>query len=126
MVTKINRTSFNDVLGSMDLGSIFYPRYIAADVISRYVRAMENSLGSNVETLYKLVGGKAEIMDQLRARVFDPTEFPDTESYIWFLRNNVMRTTGLDFPLPDGDVEQQARMMFAQLAKVGALTILEN
>ena len=44
---------------------------------------------------------------------------PDTESYIWFLRNNVMRTTGLDFPLPDGDVEQQARMMFAQLAKVG-------
>ena len=65
-------------------------------------------------------------MDQLRARVFDPTEFPDTESYIWFLRNNVMRTTGLDFPLPDGDVEQQARMMFAQLAKVGALTILED
>ena len=73
-----------------------------------------------------LSGTAAEIMDQLRARVFDPTEFPDTESYIWFLRNNVMRTTGLDFPLPDGDVEQQARMMFAQLAKVGALTILEN
>ena len=64
--------------------------------------------------------------DQLRARVFDPTEFPDTESYIWFLRNNVVRTTGLDFPLPEGDVEQQARMMFSQLAKVGALTILED
>ena len=45
---------------------------------------------------------------------------PDTESYIWFLRNNVVRTTGLDFPLPEGDVEQQARMMFSQLAKVGA------
>lgn len=65
-------------------------------------------------------------MDHLRARVFDPTEFPDTESYIWFLRNNVVRTTGLDFPLPEGDVEQQARMMFTQLAKVGALTILED
>ena len=65
-------------------------------------------------------------MDQLRARVFDPTELPDTESYIWFLRNNVVRTTGLDFPLPEGDVEQQARMMFSQLAKVGALTILED
>ena len=56
-----------------------------------------------------LSGTGAEIMDQLRARVFDPTEFPDTESYIWFLRNNVVRTTGLDFPLPEGDVEQQAR-----------------
>ena len=31
-----------------------------------------------------LSGTGAEIMDQLRARVFDPTEFPDTESYIWF------------------------------------------
>ena len=40
-----------------------------------------------------LSGTGAEIMDQLRARVFDPTEFPDTESYIWFLRNNVVRTT---------------------------------
>ena len=35
-----------------------------------------------------LSGTGAEIMDQLRARVFDPTEFPDTESYIWFLRNS--------------------------------------
>ena len=73
-----------------------------------------------------LSGTEAEIMDQLRARAFDPTEFPDTESYIWFLQSNVTRTTGLDFPLPEGDVEQQARMMFAQLAKVGALTILED
>ena len=73
-----------------------------------------------------LSGTGMEIMDQLRARVFDPTEFPDTESYIWFLRNNVVRTTGLDFPLPEGDVEQQARTVFAQLAKVGALTILED
>ena len=35
-----------------------------------------------------LSGTAAEIMDQLRGRVFDPTEFPDTESYIWFLQNN--------------------------------------
>ena len=73
-----------------------------------------------------LSGTGAEIMDQLRARVFDPTEFPDTESYIWFLQSNIIRTTGLDFPLPDGDVEQQARTVFAQLAQVGALTILED
>ena len=55
-----------------------------------------------------LSGTGAEIMDQLRARVFDPTEFPDTESYIWFLRNNVVRTTGLDFPLPEGKIAAAA------------------
>ncbi len=71
-------------------------------------------------------GTGAEIMDQLRRRVFDPAEFPDTESYIWFLQSNVTRAAGLDFPLPKGDVEQQARMVFAQLSKVGALTILEG
>ena len=48
-----------------------------------------------------LSGTAAEIMDQLRGRAFDPTEFPDTESYIWFLQNNVIRTTGLEFPLPE-------------------------
>ena len=37
-----------------------------------------------------LEGTGTEIMDQLRGRVFDPTEFPDTESYIWFLQSNVI------------------------------------
>ena len=54
-----------------------------------------------------LEGTGTEIMDQLRGRVFDPTEFPDTESYIWFLQSNVIRATGLDFPLPEGDVEHR-------------------
>ena len=71
-------------------------------------------------------GTAAEIMDQLRGRVFDPTEVPDTESYIWFLQNNVVRTTGLEFPLPEGGVEQQARFLFDRLSKIGALTSLEG
>ena len=71
-------------------------------------------------------GTGTEIMDQLRDRSFDPTEFPDTDTYIWFLQNNVIRTTGLEFPLPEGDVEQQARFIFDRLSKIGALTILEG
>lgn len=63
IVTKINRTTFSHVIKSMDLGSVFHPRYIAADHIVRYVRAMQNSLGSNVETLYKIVGNKAEALE---------------------------------------------------------------
>ena len=76
------------------------------------------------ETVYE--GTAMEIMGCLRDQTFDPTEFPDIESYIWFLQSNVIRATGLDFPLPEGDVEQQAQTLFAQLAKVGALTILED
>lgn len=63
IITKINRTTFSHIVKSMDLGSVFHPRYIAADHIVRYVRAMQNSLGSNVETLYKIVGNKAEALE---------------------------------------------------------------
>ena len=71
-------------------------------------------------------GSAAEIMEQLRQQTFDPTEYPDTESYIHQLRSNFIRTTGLDCPLPDSGAEGQARAMFAHLAKAGALTILEE
>lgn len=63
IVTKINRTTFSHIIKSMDLGSVFHPRYIAADYIVRYARALQNSLGSNVETLYKIVGNKAEALE---------------------------------------------------------------
>ena len=42
---------------------MIYPRYITADYILRYVRAMGNSLGSNVETLYHILDGQAEALE---------------------------------------------------------------
>lgn len=71
-------------------------------------------------------GSGTEIMEQLRQQTFDPTEYPDTESYIYQLRSNFMRTTDLDCDLPESGVEQQARAMFAHLSKAGALTIMEE
>lgn len=76
------------------------------------------------ETIYE--GSGTEIMDQLRGQVFDPTEFPDTESYIWYLWGNYVRMTGLDFDLPQSDTETQARAILYQLAKIGGLALLEE
>lgn len=75
------------------------------------------------ETVYE--GTATEIMDRLRNQTFDPTEFPDIESYIWFLQSNVIRTTGMDCPLPDGDAETQAAALLRHLERFGALTMLE-
>lgn len=63
LVTKINRIAFEDVIQKMNLGSIIYPKLITADNILQYVRAMQNSMGSNVETLYKIVANKAEALE---------------------------------------------------------------
>lgn len=40
------------IIDSLDVGSIIYPKYITAESIIKYVRAMKNSIGSNIETLY--------------------------------------------------------------------------
>jgi trk system potassium uptake protein TrkA len=60
LVTKINRFDFSDLVDHLDLDSIIYPKNIASDVIVRYIRAMKNTIGSNVETLYNIIKGKVE------------------------------------------------------------------
>lgn len=71
-------------------------------------------------------GTGTEILEQLRLTAFDPTEFPDAESYLWQLRSNFVRATDLYCPLPNGSLERQARTMFNHLAKYGALEVLED
>ncbi len=60
VVTKINRIAFDDVIKHLDLDSTIYPKNITADLIARYVRAMKNSMGSSMETLYNIIHGKVE------------------------------------------------------------------
>ena len=52
--------------------------------------------------------------------------FPDTESYLWQLRSNFIRMTDRDCVLPKHGLEEQARVLFGELAKIGALEVLEN
>ncbi len=60
LVTKINRIEFDNVINQLDLDSTIYPKNVTSDNIVRYVRAMRSSIGSNMETLYNIIKGKAE------------------------------------------------------------------
>lgn len=71
-------------------------------------------------------GSAVEIMERLRDQAFDPSEFPDVDSYIWYLQSNYIRMTDRDCVLPEGDTEQRARAMFGKLRDAGALTVLEE
>lgn len=62
-IVKINRSSFKEVIQSMDLGTIISPKYITANSILQYVRAMQNSIGCNIETLYKIIDNKVEALE---------------------------------------------------------------
>ena len=74
-ITKINRITFQDVINSLDLGSVVYPKYITAEAIIRYVRAMKESMDSNIETLYHMFDHRAEAVE---FRVDAPSGVTDT------------------------------------------------
>ena len=63
IVTKVNRVSYDDVIDGLDLGSVIYPKNITADHILKFVRAMNNSIGSNIETMHMILGGQAEALE---------------------------------------------------------------
>ena len=60
VVTKINRIDFDSVIGHLDLDTIIYPKNLTSDYIVRYVRAMNKTMGTNLETLYQIIKGKVE------------------------------------------------------------------
>ena len=62
-ITKVNRITFQDVINGLDLGSVIYPKYITAETIIRYARAMKESMDSNIETLYHMFDHRAEAVE---------------------------------------------------------------
>lgn len=63
IITQINRSSFNNVIDSLDLGAVLYPKYITTEAIIAYVRAKNASQGSNVETLFHMFDHRVEAIE---------------------------------------------------------------
>ena len=73
VITKINRFTFKEVINSLDLGSVVYPRYITSEAIIAYARAKRASLDSNVETLTHLYDQRVECIEFRIDRASDVT-----------------------------------------------------
>ncbi|MBP3826044.1 MAG: Trk system potassium transporter TrkA, partial [Butyrivibrio sp.] len=63
LITKVHRVNYGDIIGSLNIGSIIYPKNITADRIVQFVRGMSASKDSNIETLYKLNDDKVEALE---------------------------------------------------------------
>lgn len=75
VISKVNKQELESIAGKLGLDCIISPKRTITDFIVRYARALENSNGSNVETLYKLMDGRAEAVE--------------------FIANNEPRVTGI-------------------------------
>ncbi len=63
VIAKINRNELIAMAEKLGIDSIISPKRIISDVITRYARALQNSVGSNVETLYKFMDGRIEALE---------------------------------------------------------------
>lgn len=63
VITKINRIAYDRVISNLDIGTIIYPKNITAEYIVRFVRAKNNSIGSNIETMHFILEGKVEALE---------------------------------------------------------------
>ena len=63
VVAKVNRNELASMAEKLGLDSIVSPKKAVSNVITSYARALQNSLGSNVETMYKLMDGSVEALE---------------------------------------------------------------
>lgn len=63
VVAKVNRVSYDDIIADLNLDTIIYPKDITAEYIVRFVRAKQNSLDCDIETMHLILDGKAEALE---------------------------------------------------------------
>ena len=75
-ITKINHINFRNVINSLDLGSVIYPRYYTSETILAYVRAKQNATSNAVDTLYHIFDNRAEALEFNVREACEVTDVP--------------------------------------------------
>lgn len=65
VIAKVNRDELVEMATKIGVECVVSPKDITSSVVVKYARALENSVGSSVETLYKLMDGKVEALEFL-------------------------------------------------------------
>lgn len=76
VITKVNRNELSSMASKLGLDCVISPKEIMSDVLVQYARALENTKGSNVETLYNIMDGKAEVLEFNVRSEFKYTDIP--------------------------------------------------
>lgn len=63
VIAKVNRVELSQMAEKLGLDCIVSPQKTVSNVICRYARALQNTVGSNVETLYKIMDDGAEVLE---------------------------------------------------------------
>lgn len=103
VVTKVNRISLLQLSDNFGLDSIISPKSITVNQILQYVRAKQNSYGSGVVTLYRLVNDRLEALEFI---IRTPGAFVNVPLKKMNMRSDVIIASivrGNDLIIPKGD-----------------------
>ena len=73
-ITQIKSDDLYGMLGELGINNNVSPKNIVANAMISYIRALANTRGSNILTLYRLVGGQVEAIEFLakkQERIYD-------------------------------------------------------
>lgn len=76
VIAKVNGHEQASLAGKLGLECIVSPRKISGDLITGYARALSNTLGSPVETMYKLMDDAVEALEFSVQNDFEYTNIP--------------------------------------------------
>lgn len=62
-MTKVDKINFQEVMDDLEMDTVISVKSITAAYIIRYVRAMQNSYGSKVQTLHRICEGRVEALE---------------------------------------------------------------
>jgi len=63
VIAKVNSDELTSIASNLGLDCLISPKKAISDVVIRYARALENSMGSNIETLYTFMDGSIEAIE---------------------------------------------------------------
>lgn len=76
VVTKVSQSTFQGMVDTFDLDTVISPKEITSNIILRYVKAMNDSYGCRLNSLYRIVDNKIEALEFTVNENSDMTNIP--------------------------------------------------
>ncbi len=113
VVSKISHQSFTSILDDLDIDTVISPKYITASQIVSYVRAMQNSMGSKVTALYRILDGNVEALEFIveNGGAFTGKKLSDLVIKPGVLIACIQRKGKIIFPTGDSTIEELDRVI---------------
>lgn len=114
VITKINSEELTSLSEKIGVQTIVSPVTASSDRVVQYARALQNSMGSNsIETLYKLMDGKAEALEFIVTSESDVTNVPfkDLNTKTNILIGGIIRGRKIIIPSGNDSIQKGDRVI---------------